>query len=115
MSYKLTRRGVSYLINNELDMACNEHGEVFASMHEGESVIREEVDEAIEEIRAVCDDIKQMWECIKEEDAKEAKFMAADIADDGERLACEAIQIAAMAHKFIETVCRMEGEDGRED
>lgn len=49
MSYKRTMRGVDYLIENELDMARDEHGATFASMHEGESVLREEIEEAIDD------------------------------------------------------------------
>lgn len=111
MSYKRTLRGVSYLIENELDMAQEEHGETFASMHEGESVIREEIEEAVDEMEAIARDYRRMWDSIKEEDAKAARIDAEDIAADAERLAAEVIQVAAMALKFVETVDRMEVDD----
>ena len=111
MSYKRTLRGVSYLIENELDMAQAEHGEVFASMHEGESVLREEIEEAIDEANSTIEDAKRMWHSVKEEDAKLARLHAEDIAADAERLAAEAIQVAAVALKFVETVDRMEEDD----
>lgn len=111
MSMKRTLRGVSYLIENELDMIQEKHGKVFASMHEGESVLREEVEEAIDEVNAISRDASRMWHFIKEEDAKAARPRAEDIAADAERLAAEAIQIAAVALKFVETVDRMEVDD----
>lgn len=111
MSMKRTLRGVSYLIENELDMAQAEHGKVFASMHEGESVLREEIEEAVDEMEHIGHDYSWMWDYIKEEDAKSARLCARDIADDAERLAAEAIQIAAVAQKFVETVDRMGVDD----
>lgn len=109
MSYKRTLRGVDYLIENELDMARDEHGETFASMHEGESVLREEVEEAIDEVNAISREASRMWHFIKEDDAESAMRHAEEIASHAERLACEAIQVAAMALKFVDTV--EEGED----
>lgn len=111
MSMKRTLRGVDYLIRNELDMAQEEHGETFASMHEGESVIREEIEEAVDDLQAVCGDYARLWDCIKEEDARTARLKAEDIAADAERLAAEVIQVAAMALKFVDTVDGMEVDD----
>lgn len=111
MSMKRTLRGVSYLIENELDMAQEKHGETFASMHEGESALREEIEEAVDEMEAVGRLYHCMWDDIKEEDAKSARLHAEDIAATAERLAAEVIQVAAMALKFVETVDRMEDEN----
>lgn len=111
MSYKRTLRGVDYLIENELDMAQEEHGEVFASMHEGESVLREEIEEAIDEVNAISREASRMWRFIKEDDAEPAMRCAEEIASHAERLACEAIQVAAMALKFVDTVEEGDNED----
>lgn len=113
MSYKRTLRGVDYLIENELDFAAEEHGATFASMHEGDSVIREECEEAGLEFNQVDKHYRLMWECIKENDCRNARRYADEIASHAERLACEAIQVAAMALKFVDTV--EEGEDGRKE
>lgn len=109
MSYKRTMRGVDYLIENELDFASEEHGATFASMHEGAAVIFEEVQEAQDEDGSIDNLITVFWEAIKNEDAKRARMFAEDIASHAERLACEAIQVAAMALKFVDTV--EEGEE----
>lgn len=104
MSYKRTMRGVDYLIENELDYAAEKHGSTFASMHEGDSVIREECEEAGLEFNQVDKHYRLMWEFIKENDFRNARRYAEEIASHAERLACEAIQVAAMALKFVDTV-----------
>lgn len=104
MSYKRTLRGVDYLIDNELDMAREENGEVFSSLHEGAAVLHEEVDEALDEIETVKQRYAMLWLNVKQDDPRAASCYAEDIASHAERLACEAIQVAAMALKFIDTV-----------
>lgn len=109
MSYKRTMRGVDYLIENELDFATEEHGATFASLHEGAAVLFEEVQEAQDEDGSIDNLIPVFWEAVKNEDSKRARMFAEDIASHAERLACEAIKVAAMALKFVDTV--EEGED----
>lgn len=113
MSYKRTLRGVDYLIQNELDTAREYYGDTFASMHEGESVLKEEIEEAVDEFDSIGKNYARLWECVKEDDAKAARLHAEDMAADAERLACEAIQVAAMALKFVDTVEGMEANDDR--
>ena len=109
MSYKRTMRGVDYLIENELDFARDEHGETFASLHEGAAVLYEELEEAKDEILEARSFYCRLWEAVKEDDSKAAREFVEEIASHAERLACEAIQVAAMALKFVDTV--EEGED----
>ena len=111
MSYKRTLRGVDYLIQNELDTAREYYGDTFASMHEGAAVLKEEIEEAVDEFEAIGRSYARLWECVKEDDAKEAKLHAEDLAAEAERLACEAIQVAAMALKFVVTVEEQEAEN----
>lgn len=111
MSYKRTMRGVDYLIENELDFASEEHGETFASMHEGAAVLYEELEEAKDEILEARSLYSRLWEAVKEDDSKWARMMAEEIASHAERLACEAIQVAAMALKFVYTVEEAEDAD----
>ena len=113
MSYKRTLRGVDYLIQNELDTAREYYGETFASMHEGAAVLKEEIEEADHEMIEANGFYKLVWDAVKEDDEKEARAMAEEIASRAERLACEAIQIAAMALKFVDTVEGMEADDDR--
>lgn len=113
MSYKRTLRGVDYLIRNELDTACEYYGSTFASMHEGAAVLKEEIEEARDELSEVKRFYNLLWDAIKEDDTKRARRNAEEIAARAERLACEAIQVAAMALKFVVTVEEQEAEDDR--
>lgn len=109
MSYKRTMRGVDFLIENELDFARDEHGETFASLHEGAAVLCEEVDETALEYHDMARNYDMLWSSVKRDDEKSAREHAEEIASHAELLACEAIQVAAMALKFVDTV--EEGED----
>lgn len=111
MSYKRTLRGVDFLIANELDLARDEHGETFASMHEGAAVLFEEVQEAQDEDGSIHILIPLFWEAVKNEDSNRARMFAEELASHAERLACEAIQVAAMALKFVDTVEEGDNED----
>lgn len=111
MSYKRTMRGVDYLIENELDLAKDEHGETFASMHEGMAVLFEEAQEAQDEGAEIDGFVSLLWDDVKADNAKGARMMAEELASHAERLACEAIQVAAMALKFVDTVEEGKNED----
>lgn len=111
MSYKRILRGVDYLIQNELDTAREYYGSTFASMHEGAAVLKEEAEEAVDEFEAIGRNYGRLWECVKEDDEKAARLHAEDLAADAERLACEAIQIAAMAYKMLATLAEEKEEE----
>lgn len=113
MSYKRTLRGVNYLIVNELDTAREYYGDTFASMHEGESVLKEEIEEAVAELEIIENNYAHLWTFVKDDDTKYTRLHAENIASAAERLACEAIQVAAMALKFVDTVEGMEANDDR--
>ena len=71
---------------------ATEKFEPFHSAHEGWAVIREELDE--------------LWEGIKDcYDSRPGKLPSLEI----ERLRSEAIQVAAMACRFIEDICDRTG------
>ena len=100
MSYKRTRRWVDALVNDEYEMAAEEHGKVFASMHEGFSVMQEELEEAVEEVTEVGKASHCLWDDVKTDDKDAAVMSAKEVESYAINVACEAIQVAAMAHKF---------------
>lgn len=99
MSYKKTMEGVKYLVQNELDMACEDNGNSFHSDHESFSVILEEVAEAKEELQIIIDCMSGLWRSVRQ-DNKSGDILT-DIERHARRLACEAIQVAAMARKAM--------------
>mgnify|MGYP007022102648 CR=1 FL=1 len=99
MSYKKTMKGVDYLVQNELDMACDDNGDHFNSNHEAFSVILEEVAESKDELSIIIDCLNGLWRSVRQDD-KNGDILK-DIERHAKRLACEAIQVAAMARKAM--------------
>lgn len=99
MSYKKTMKGVKYLVQNELDMACEINGERFNSNHEAYAVIKEEADELYEQNNMIHFSIGDLWNSVKRNESIGADLE--DIEEYALKAACEAIQVAAMARKAM--------------
>ena len=90
---------VEKLVQKELASA-NQRFPMFRSDHEGAAVILEEIEETHSEMLDMELNYKSLWQTIKENFINTASY-AELIFDDAINLACEAIQVAAMAQKFI--------------
>ena len=93
------KEDVEKLVQKELGSA-NQRFPMFRSDHEGAAVIFEEIQETENRLSTVQLAFAHLWKKIKKDIcdvdlAKGLKFEAAS-------LACEAIQVAAMAQKFID-------------
>lgn len=100
MSYKKTMAQVEDLMTKEYVMAAIDHGEYFSSPHEGYAIIKEEVEEALTEMDSVSWHLEYMWRNVRSEDPNNYLDAAHILERKALCLACEAIQIAAMAMKF---------------
>lgn len=96
MMIKLLEK-VKTLTDEELKLA-NEQHPLFASNHEGSAVIREEVEEAEDEMTKIRYYNGLLWNDIKENE---------NVKDDADAIrkhailcACECIQVAAMCEKM---------------
>ena len=77
---------------------------IFHSEHEGNAILKEEVEEVADELEEIQDQLKYMWDGIKRnnstiyttEIAKRMKTYAIN-------LSAESIQVAAMCQKFIDS------------
>lgn len=90
---------VCRLVENEL-AAANEIFPKFHSAHEGFAVIQEEIDEAKDDMQEIELHAKCMWESVKQNVS--CDNTATHIKKFAIRAACEAIQVAAMAQKFLD-------------
>lgn len=80
--------------------AANERFPQFHSAHEGYAVIREELEETEEKVEMSKKYLKFLWGSIKM-DGK-TKWAVEHMKELAINVACEAIQVAAMAQKFLE-------------
>ena len=95
------KQEVEKLVQKELESA-NQRFPMFRSDHEGAAVIVEEIEEAKEEIEELEDNFRNLWSLVKDNDIRSSTY-AGWVFTSSIRLACEAIQIAAMAQKFIDS------------
>lgn len=102
MSYKMLKKEVDLLVDRELDRA-NRENRHFHSDHEGESVIREEWTEAEAEVIFCRQWLDEITRAVFQDDPGSADLNAEELHKQAIYLACEAIQLAAMARKFTES------------
>lgn len=91
---------VEKLVQKELESA-NQRFPMFRSDHEGAAVIFEEIEETEHELNEVRFAFKEMWRSIKLNTGG-IPFCEV-VLKRSLNLACEAIQVAAMAQKFIDS------------
>ena len=96
---------VKMLVEKELESA-NEQFPQFHSEHEGWAVMQEEAEELREEWDSIEMAMEQLWHRIRD-GIPTAQHVA--LAEQyAEAAACEAIQVAAMARKYIDMLERMD-------
>ena len=94
------KEDVEKLVQKELESA-DQKFPVFHSDYEGAAVICEEIEEAEHELKEMQFEFKEMWRSIKLNTGGTAFCDA--VLKRSLNLACEAIQVAAMAQKFIDS------------
>lgn len=99
-----TRNAIPQLVDHELEYSKNQHEERFHSLHEAESVIREELEELEEYTKAgrnVFNDIHTISRG-RTEEGVELKSCALAMIVMAENAAMEALQLSAMGKKLLE-------------
>ena len=99
-------KAVQLLEEEEYARATEKFGELHSSEHEAFAVLLEETDEASDEISNVTKYLNILWDNIKSKAASDTDKLAllTAIGSKATFAACEAIQVAAMAYKFIRTI-----------
>lgn len=101
MTSKYIKDEVNRLVGCELEEA-NIKFPMFASLHEGYAILKEEIEEAAADLEVIQETLDGVWYRIKNNN--EALFQIETIEKYAESLACEALQIAAMARKYRDSV-----------
>ena len=76
---------------------------LFHSLHEGYAVLLEEVEEAQEALNLAESSLSALWAHIRDNNAGRAPEFAGRVREHALDLAVEAVQVAAMAQKFIDS------------
>lgn len=101
---------IEALIAEELARANNLHRARFASMHEGESVIREEIKESREEYTNMKLQFREAWGAVMARKEGKANQKIAKVREYAVAAITELVQVAAMCDKWELSF----KEDGRE-
>lgn len=92
---------VTALVDDELTRANKQYEDRFNSLHESYAVIKEELEEAQDEIDTVEDLLNEFWIFVKHDDVSGCDNAARAIYNKAIHGAAELIQVAAMAKKHI--------------
>lgn len=93
-------RMIEKMIKRELRKANTIHRKTFASMHEGESVIREEIEEALDDIVRMKVRHNWLWASVKDRNERVSHRAVEKIRVYAIEAIKELIQVAAMCDKF---------------
>lgn len=96
---------VSELVEKEYGRAAAKFGCANNSDHESYAVLKEELDEAQDEVKSAEDVLNYFWRQIKRDSDAQSKLqICANLQSCAMLAACEFIQVAAMAKKAAITV-----------
>lgn len=93
---------VTKLVDFELEMANKEHGERFNSAHEAYGAMEEEYEEAKEALESTGSFLNRCFWVSCRNGGNYCACYAKFIESEAIKAACECIQVAAMAQKFID-------------
>lgn len=99
---------VEMLALEELERANEKFASVFHTTHEGYAIIKEEIEEVETENKIMNRDLGDMWYNIKNNSVHMTRDNAVNLKVHAVRLAAEAVQVAAMAQKYIDSFTEKE-------
>lgn len=102
MSIEIIKNMAEEMARTELNLANKQHP-YFASNHEGWAVIIEEYFETLKEFEECKEMVSAIQACVFDDSPQEACAYALRLKQNATFLSCEAIQLAAMAQKFIDS------------
>ena len=100
---------IEQAIAYELQNIVKKYGPTYASEHEAYAVLKEEIEEALDEMKACCRNSYIVWDAVKAN--KNPYDGIISIMKHAKALAQEAVQCAAVCERFLETI-KKEEENG---
>ena len=95
-------KSIEQAVCHELRNIVKKYGPTYASEHEGYAVLLEEVEEACEAANYMQDALKILWTSIRQNEF--SNFELSQVYNYAKGLAEEAVQVAAVCERFMETV-----------
>lgn len=102
-----TKRKIEEIIQEERGDADRKYP-LFSSLHEGESVIREEIEEVSEVLDEIMDAHNWIWKAVRANESETVKSAAKTIAKLSRELIAESVQVAAVAGKIVDSINGLE-------
>lgn len=102
-----TKIKIEEIIREERDDADRKYP-LFSSLHEGESVMREEIEEVSEVLDEIMDAHNWIWKAVRANKSETVKSAAKAIAKLSRELIAESVQVAAVAGKIVDSIEREE-------
>lgn len=94
-------KDVESLVDDEYRRAAAEHGPAARSPHEAYALIKEEIEEADEEMESLHQRLEHIWTGVKADETRFYPDYLRSIKKAAVLGACELIQVAAMADKAL--------------
>ena len=95
-------QAIDKLVDAELLYSKSQHEERFASLHEAESIIREELEEMEEEVASCRDAFETLHKALRHRTSFDPRVVGKGVRVAAQYAAAEAIQLAAMCKKLDE-------------
>lgn len=97
-------RAISNAVIEEQTRAAIRYGNVNASSHESYAIIKEELDEAADDLTALSESMSKFWSSIKNNSVVEQISSTIDAEKNATQAAAELVQVAAMCRKARKTI-----------
>lgn len=95
---------IELAINFEHNNITTKYGEVYASEHEAYAVLKEEIEEAADDLDQLKKNLAYLWALIKNNHIKNGNGTISEARDYAVMLAQESVQVAAVCERFLETI-----------
>ena len=95
---------INQAVAYELQKIIKDHGAVYASEHEAYAVLKEEIEEAADDLEQINKDLAYLWALIKNNHIKNGNGTITEAKNYAVMLAHEAVQVAAVCERFLETI-----------
>lgn len=105
-------KAISALVGEEYQRAAAEHGGAANTPHEGYALIKEEEEEAGDQMSVVSQKVTALWWVVKADDLASQRMYLSEIRTAAILGACELIRVAAMADKSVEGLRKLMGGGG---